>query len=241
MARTVAPLTERGIEPACDVLHRLAFVRAEFVSGTGDDDEVDERRLARDALEHGDGAELVLAALHDERPAARRGERGFVARTRPSRRRDGMSDDRERVGRLLFGKERAHPSAEAATNERNEVMRPPELVTRGAQVRELIGVVAARPPAARAERDGQRVDVVRGERFRKRTQDRLRRAAAVAGSEGGGAGAPALVARVSSLWTRRASASPVRRPTRAAVSARDRASLRGDRPSRRAARPCCVW
>src|SRR5437764_13359480 len=105
---------EGGVEPARDVIDRLALVRAEIVTGAGDDDEIDERVLARDALENGHWTKLVLRALHDERAAAHTRERGLVARPRAVRRRDGMTHDRERVGWLDGREQRAHPTTEAA-------------------------------------------------------------------------------------------------------------------------------
>src|SRR2546430_12530505 len=129
------------------MIDRLALARAEIVARTGDDDEIDARILTRDALEHGHRTELVVGALHDEGAAAHARERGLVARARAVRRRDGMANDRERI-RWLDGREqRAHPAAEAAPDERDEMVRGAQLVPRRAKIAQLALAVAARSPA----------------------------------------------------------------------------------------------
>src|SRR5438128_9513511 len=117
MARSDARLTERGVQPARDMVHGLVLLRAELVASAVDHHEIDARVRSRDALEHRERPELVVAALHDERAAGHRGERLLVLRTRTIRRRDRMADDRERIGRLKRRQERAHATAEAAADE----------------------------------------------------------------------------------------------------------------------------
>jgi len=64
----------------------------------------------------------ATVALHHERRAGHRGEHLLVTGPRTIGRRDRMTHDRERVGRLDGGEERAHASAEAATDQRDPVV-----------------------------------------------------------------------------------------------------------------------
>src|SRR5438128_9018633 len=73
---------------------------AEVVARAGDDDEIDARVAARDALQHAERTELVPLALYHERGADDGLEGGLVVGSRPARWRDRMTEDRERVRRL---------------------------------------------------------------------------------------------------------------------------------------------
>src|SRR5688500_19573821 len=97
-----------------------------------------------------------------------------------------MTEDRQRVRRLLEREERADAPAEGSPDERESGRAfGPERVPRGAELVDLRRVLLARPAAAGRERDRARLHALRGERVRQRAEDRLVGATAVAGREDG--------------------------------------------------------
>src|SRR5437763_13269130 len=94
-------LAQDRIEPTGRGRDGLGLVTAEFVAGIGDGHEIDPWVAAGDALEDRDRTKLVVLSLHHTRRAAHRLERGLVLGPRTPRRGDRMSQDRERVGRLV--------------------------------------------------------------------------------------------------------------------------------------------
>src|SRR5438067_13318446 len=93
---------KRRVEPARHVVDGLARSPAEVMAHARYHDEIDARVLPGDPLEDGHRTELVPAPLHDERRAGERRERRLISRPRAIGRRDGMTDDRERVGWLAL-------------------------------------------------------------------------------------------------------------------------------------------
>src|SRR5688572_22750789 len=95
-----------------------------------------------------------------------------------------MTEDRQRVRRLLEREERADAPAEGSPDERESGRAfGPERVPRGAELVDLRRVLLARPAAAGRERDRARLHALRGERLRERAEDRLLGGAAVARGE----------------------------------------------------------
>src|SRR3989454_10556383 len=184
LGRALRRLAQDRVEPARRGFDRLRLGGAEVVAGTRDDDEVDARVAARDALEHAERTELVALALHHERGAGDGLEGGLVVGSRPARRRDRMTEDGERVRRLGPREERAHPSAERTADERDplrSLLAQP--LACAAQVRELALVCVARPRAARREGDRTCRDAVLRQASGKSAEDGLPVVAAVPGRE----------------------------------------------------------
>src|SRR5437879_3909202 len=131
-----------GPEPAGRGVDGFGLVRPEVVARAAQDDQIDPRILAGDALKDGERPELVAVALHDERRAAGPEERGLVRRPGAIRRRDRMAEDHEGVGPLLGREERAHPPTEGPADQRDgRAGARDELVARGSEL-PLLGRVA---------------------------------------------------------------------------------------------------